>query len=83
MLSEIHKADLVHNDIRPENIILAPDGLPMIIDYDQAMIKPPERYKEREMKLLKDVLDAKVDDRGAWGLMTPPVHRRRRATPPR
>lgn len=39
-LAELHERGIAHNDIRANNIILRPDGRPILIDFTAAMVWP-------------------------------------------
>ena len=56
VLKEIHMADVLHGDIRPQNLLINDTGHAVIIDFDQARITASAKAKENECKQLLDVL---------------------------
>ncbi|MEU0559372.1 serine/threonine-protein kinase [Dactylosporangium sp. NPDC006015] len=42
-LAKVHQAGLLHRDLKPQNIILGPDG-PMVIDFGLAVLRDRESY---------------------------------------
>ncbi|RYX93983.1 MAG: GAF domain-containing protein [Comamonadaceae bacterium] len=36
-VTDMHRAGVIHRDINPANILMTPDGSPVLIDFDQAM----------------------------------------------
>ncbi|KAJ3515660.1 hypothetical protein NLJ89_g1619 [Agrocybe chaxingu] len=55
-LNSIHKAGVLHNDIRPHNLVARPDGRVSIIDFDQADTEYESEDLEDELSTLDDVL---------------------------
>ena len=51
ILQILHKTDIVHRDIRPQNFIIKDDGTPILIDFQFAVDTNRKRYKE--YKLIK------------------------------
>ncbi|TFK66382.1 hypothetical protein BDN72DRAFT_149419 [Pluteus cervinus] len=60
----IHKAGVVHRDLRPENLAIALDGKPMVIDFDQSIVDPTDQLKILETKRLEDLLSGKTTSTG-------------------
>lgn len=46
ILVTLHKANIVHRDIRPQNIIVQNDGNPVLIDFQFAVDSKRRKYKE-------------------------------------
>ncbi|TFK67759.1 hypothetical protein BDN72DRAFT_842608 [Pluteus cervinus] len=59
-LRKIHEAGVLHRDLRAENILIADDGTPMIIDFDRAQFNPEPEQTKYEMGRFQEVLDGKV-----------------------
>ena len=55
-MKEIHKFDVLHGDIRRQNLLINDTGNAVIIDFDQAKISSSAKAKEKECKYLLDVL---------------------------
>lgn len=55
-LTSIHKANVIHNDIRPDNLTIDSDGRVFIIDFAQHAEEPIDELKE-----LNDVLHGKFN----------------------
>ncbi|TFK66626.1 hypothetical protein BDN72DRAFT_859765 [Pluteus cervinus] len=53
----IHRAGIIHRDLRPENLAFGQDGKPMVIDFDVALLESSERHKSHEMRCLEVLLD--------------------------
>ncbi|TFK63807.1 hypothetical protein BDN72DRAFT_963688 [Pluteus cervinus] len=60
IVKAIHDAGVVHRDLRAENLVIAQDGKPMVIDFDHAALDAPERWKDMEMKSIEDLLSGKL-----------------------
>lgn len=56
-LDGIHKAGVVHNDIRPPNLLVNKDGKAFIVDFDKAVVTNDEQLFDRE----RDKLDILMD----------------------
>ena len=59
---EIHRAGVVHRDIRCDNIAVGVDGLPVVIDFDHSRRDATEEQKREELIKLGMVLDGKGDN---------------------
>jgi serine/threonine-protein kinase len=47
-VSELHRVGYVHHDIKPANIVVRPDGIPVLIDWGSAEpIRPPSDLRPR------------------------------------
>ena len=60
-MNALHEHDVVHQDVRADNIILTSCGRWMLIDYGLARILKPEepkgdKLKKKDFKDLRDVL---------------------------
>ncbi|TFK66627.1 hypothetical protein BDN72DRAFT_961625 [Pluteus cervinus] len=58
-VDSIHRAGVVHRDLRPENLVVAQDGRPMVIDFDHACLEATDQLKEHEVSCLLNLLDGK------------------------
>ncbi|PPQ71945.1 hypothetical protein CVT26_007174, partial [Gymnopilus dilepis] len=63
-LQSLHKAGVRHNDIRPENLLIGPDGQVSIIDLDRADFNVAERLLKQEIAQLNKVLDGYIEETG-------------------
>ena len=61
VLKEIHRFDVLHGDIRRQNLLIDNTGHAVIIDFDQARITSSARAKEGECKQLLNVLAAEEE----------------------
>ena len=61
VLKEIHKFNVLHGDIRRQNLLINNTGHAIIIDFDQARITSLARAKEGECKQLLNVLAAEEE----------------------
>ncbi|TFK71955.1 hypothetical protein BDN72DRAFT_957679 [Pluteus cervinus] len=57
----IHQAGVIHRDLRPDNILFAPDGKPMIVDFDRARRNPTPEQMKREIEDFRRLLDGKLE----------------------
>ncbi|TFK66384.1 hypothetical protein BDN72DRAFT_880353 [Pluteus cervinus] len=64
VIETVHKVGVVHQDLRPDNLVLAQDGKPMIIDFDQAVLDPTDDAKDLELKGLDNLLSGKTNIAG-------------------
>lgn len=55
-LDGIHKANVVHNDIRPPNLLVNKDGKVFIADFDKAELSHDEQVFVRERRKLDALL---------------------------
>ena len=46
ILKILHKSEIVHRDIRPQNLLIKHDGVPVLIDFQFAVDVKRKRYKE-------------------------------------
>ncbi len=60
IVQEIHDAGVLHRDIRAENLVIAQDGKPMVIDFDHAILDAPADGMEKEMGSVEDLLSGKT-----------------------
>ncbi|TFK66618.1 hypothetical protein BDN72DRAFT_880180 [Pluteus cervinus] len=60
IVKEIHDAGVVHRDIRAENLVVAQDGRPMVIDFDNALQDAPDHCKALEIESVEDLLSGKI-----------------------
>ncbi|TFK66616.1 hypothetical protein BDN72DRAFT_917133 [Pluteus cervinus] len=67
IVKAMHKAGVVHRDLRPENLVIAQDGKPMIIDFDQASLNPSDYNKESEMESFQCFMDGKTLEEHLYG----------------
>jgi serine/threonine protein kinase len=51
----LHKNKIAHNDLHPDNVIIAKDNLPRIIDFGEATINPSKRVLDNEMRSIKNL----------------------------
>lgn len=63
-LEGIHKADVVHRDIRPPNLLVGKDGKVFIIDFDKAEINHDEQVFTREQRKLGLLLSGRYVSSG-------------------
>ncbi|TFK66383.1 hypothetical protein BDN72DRAFT_859959 [Pluteus cervinus] len=64
VVETMHEAGVVHRDLRPDNLVLAQDGKPMIIDFDQAVLDPADNLKDVEIRGLANLLNGKATAAG-------------------
>lgn len=43
-LKAVHTAGVIHRDLRPENVLIAPDGTPRLMNFDHARLEAPEAH---------------------------------------
>jgi len=55
-LEDIHLANILHGDIRHENLLVNESGGVNIIDFDQSQTKPSKAAMAQEMSYLIDLL---------------------------
>ncbi|TFK66615.1 hypothetical protein BDN72DRAFT_899663 [Pluteus cervinus] len=67
IVKAMHKADVVHRDLRPENLVIAQDGKPMVIDFDQASLNPSDHDKKNEMEYFRCFMDGKTVEDHLYG----------------
>jgi len=58
-LDRIHKAGVLHRDIRAENLVIGERETVEIIDFDRAIFDPSEEAQESEMEKLQMLFDQK------------------------
>ncbi|CAG8537982.1 7413_t:CDS:2 [Funneliformis caledonium] len=56
-LDQIHAHDIIHGDIRPENILFDGQRVIRIIDFGFSKISSDEKEKEEEKEILRSLLD--------------------------
>jgi tRNA A-37 threonylcarbamoyl transferase component Bud32 len=61
-LKAIHTAGVYHGDLRYENLVVNASGEVAIIDFDRAMINARESDKKAELRVLRRLLESRVDD---------------------
>ncbi|TFK66620.1 hypothetical protein BDN72DRAFT_961617 [Pluteus cervinus] len=59
IVTAMHKAGVVHHDLRAENLVIAQDGKPMVIDFDRASLDPSDIDKANEMEDFQCFMDGK------------------------
>ncbi|TFK71954.1 hypothetical protein BDN72DRAFT_895208 [Pluteus cervinus] len=70
IVEQIHKAGVLHRDLRIDNILFAPDGKLRIIDFDRACLSTSQEDHEREIEDLKAYLGGKSTFReGNFGIL--------------
>jgi serine/threonine protein kinase len=52
---KLHKSGILHGDIHDENIVLADDNLPRIIDFGSAIYDSPQELLTTEGKLIQEI----------------------------
>jgi len=57
ILSAIHKAGILHRDLRPENMVVDEDGLAAIIDFDRAVFNTEADSQDTETALLRRIFE--------------------------
>jgi serine/threonine protein kinase len=58
ILRQIHEADVLHCDLRPQNLLLNEFGDAAIIDFDQSRRHGSKKGKTRERAELAHILDS-------------------------
>ncbi|TFK59290.1 hypothetical protein BDN72DRAFT_966105 [Pluteus cervinus] len=61
IVENIHRAGILHRDLRVDNIVFAPDGKPRIIDFDRARFSTSEEDQKWEIDCLKSYLSGTAD----------------------
>ena len=56
-LEDIHRAGVLHGDLRPQNLLVDGHGKATIIDFDQSEREASKRDMEREIADLVHILD--------------------------
>lgn len=72
-LSHLHATGLAHGDLKPENIVLGADGVPVLIDFGSAAVSMGEDLRERAVVPSQPWMTA--------GYVAPEVARGEPATP--
>ncbi|TFK63611.1 hypothetical protein BDN72DRAFT_309176 [Pluteus cervinus] len=60
IVKAMHKAGVVHYDLRAENLVIAQDGKPMVIDFDRARLNPSDNDKKKEMDNVERFMNGKT-----------------------
>ncbi|TFK66386.1 hypothetical protein BDN72DRAFT_961819 [Pluteus cervinus] len=64
VVEAMHKAGVVHDDLRPDNLVLAQDGKPMVIDFDRSTLHPTDDLKDIERRHIENLLSGKTNGAG-------------------
>lgn len=72
ILHDIHRAGVIHNDIRPENLLMKSDGRVTIIDFDRATLETRRYARKCERRDLRGLLSGKLARPSGRALPTPP-----------
>lgn len=60
-LESIHHAGIIHNDIRPENILISDSGV-TIIDFGHAKLCNSEKAKNTEREIFRSILEGSAGE---------------------
>lgn len=60
-LESIHHAGIIHNDIRPENILISDSGV-TIIDFGHAKLCNSEKAKDTEREIFRSILEGSAGE---------------------
>ena len=66
-LAQVHEADLLHRDVKPENVMLRADGSPALVDFGAARYKASERSQASLVQVLTHGYAA-IEQYGSAGL---------------